>query len=391
MRFASATTLDADLDALLPVLVERVRDGLDGGNADLAFVFVGAEHAPGVERIQRAILDALGSPRLVGCTAGGVIGGGREYERSPAVSVLAGQLPGAAVHGFHVRTGDLPDPDSPPRAWHESLGVSPTDAPHFVVVPDPWTIQADGLVAGLDYGWPGSVTLGGLASGASKPGEQALLLDDRVLRSGAVGVALMGDVRLEPAVAQGCRPIGPPLTVSACDEHLLTGLDGRAPLEALRETVEATFEGGEGLTGRVLLLGFEMDPFERDDDGPWLVRPLIGVDRKTKGLVVGESLRKGRRVRFHLRDRDTSREDLVRTLEDVEDAPLPAAALLFACTGRGVQLYGRPDHDAAVFADRFDEVPMAGFFCNGEIGPVGGTTHIHGFTSAFGLVRPAVP
>ncbi len=393
MHWTSAAALDPDVDALLPVLLDRVEEGLarggDGEGCDLVFLFVGAEHARHVVKIQARVLDRLGGPHLLGCSADGVIGGRREYERAPAVSILAGRLPGADVHLFHLDNPNLPDADSAPRAWHEAVGVSPADRPSFVVVPDPWSHLADAVLAGLDFAWPGSVTVGGVASGSRRPNVEALLLDEWIYRSGAVGAALMGDVRVEAAVAQGCRPIGPALTVSGCEEHLLTGLDGRAPLDALRDSIEAQEGPREEMANRVFLLGFEMDPFEADDEGPWLVRPLIGVDRKTRGLVVAERLRPGRRVRFHLRDRETSREDLARTLDAVDRSSSPAGALLFSCMGRGVNLYGSPGHDSRVFEDQFAGVPLAGFFCNGEIGPVGGSTHLHGFTSAFGLIRPA--
>lgn len=390
MRWVSASAEGSDLQEVLEALLPPLQAGLHSEPADLSFLFVGAGHAPGAVEISQRLRTALGDPHVLGCTAGGVIGGGREREEPKAVSVLAGRMPGAGIHAFHLLERDLPDPDLPPRAWHEAVGIAPADEPTFVVLPDPYSFSTDRLLAGLDYAWPGAVALGGLASGASQPGEQALFLDERVLKEGAVGVALMGNVEFVPAVAQGCSPIGKTATVSGCDGRLLTALDGRPALEVLRETFLEAGDRERILAGRVLLLGFEMDPFAGGNEGPWLVRPLIGVDRRTKGLVIGEPLRKGRRVRFHVRDRGASQEDLEKTLDTVDlgSGAAPEAALLFSCLGRGEHLYGEPDHDSRIFRTHFGDMPVAGFFCNGEIGPVGSQTHVHGFTSAFGLIRP---
>jgi small ligand-binding sensory domain FIST len=387
MRWFSTAEAGPDLEALLDTALSRAVAALPDGRADLAFLFLGTRHAARAEEVPERLRAGLGACHVLGCGAGGVIGAGREVEQAEGLSLLAGRLPGAAVHGFHVEAHDLPDPDEGPRPWHELVGVSPADAPAFVLLADPFTLPADALLAGLDFAYPDSVKVGGLASGARRPGEQVLFHGDRAVRRGGVGVALMGDVDLVPAVAQGCRPLGTAMRITACDEHLLQGLDGEPVLEALRGALGAAPERDRHLARTSLFLGFETDPLAAREDGPWLIRNILGVDPRTRGLYVDEALRPGRRVRFHLRDRTTSAEDLERTLGEAAGAH-PEAALLFACMGRGTHMYGAPDHDSQAFARHFGPVPMAGCFCNGEIGPVGRHTHLHGYTSSFGLLRP---
>jgi small ligand-binding sensory domain FIST len=97
-------------------------------------------------------------------------------------------------------------------------------------------------------------------------------------------------------------------------------------------------------------------------------------------------------VRFHVRDAEASAQDLQQLLNRYRaerSEPDPRGALLFSCLGRGIHLYGHPNHDTDCFRDRVGDVPLGGFFCNGEIGPVGGATHLHGYTSAFGIFGPA--
>jgi small ligand-binding sensory domain FIST len=333
------------------------------------------------------VRERLGRPVTIGCAAGGVIGGGREHEDAPALSLLAGSAPGTAIHPFRVEDSDLPDADAGPAAWHALLGVPPAAGPSFVVVADPTTIRADALLSGLDFAYPAATKVGGLASGGDEPFTHVLFAGDRAVRSGAVGVALTGALAVDPAVAQGCRAIGPVSKVTSCEGHLLRELDGAPAVSALRAALAQASERDRALARHSLFLGFETDPFATGDDGTWLIRNLVGADR-AGGLYVGEALRPGRRVRFHVRDRTTSAEDLERTLERAASGGRPEAALLFSCTGRGTPLYGAPDHDSRAFRARFGDVPLAGFFCHGEIGPVGGATHLHGYTSSFGLLRP---
>jgi small ligand-binding sensory domain FIST len=388
MAFAAAAALDPDASAAADRLVADVSGALPGGRADVAFLFVGRPHAGRAEDVLRRVRAALGDPVVVGCTAGGVIGGGREHEAAPALSLLAGRAPGTALHPFAFPDAALPDADAGPAAWHALVGAPPAANPSFVVVADPTTTRADALLRGLDFAYPGSVKVGGLASGADRPGGQALFAGDRVERSGVVGVAFSGALGLSPAVAQGCRPIGPAGRITDCEGNLLRRIDGATAVEALRSALAGASERDRALARTSLFLGFETDPFGAQDDA-WLVRNIAGADR-AGGLWVGEALRVGRRVRFQVRDRVSSSEDLERTLEHAQgEGEPPEAALLFSCLGRGMPLYGTPDHDSRTFRARFGDVPIGGFFCAGEIGPVGGSTYLHGYTSSFGLLRPS--
>jgi small ligand-binding sensory domain FIST len=395
MQWASSAVAGSDfgdvLDRALSAVAGRLGPAAPGAAvADLVFLFTSDAWRDEAEEAPARVAEALPGALLVGCTAGGVIGGGAEYEHVPALSVLAGRLPGAGLHLFAARQEDFPDADAPPGAWHAFAGVSPADAPSFVLLADPTTVDASALVEGLDYAYPGATKVGGLASGAERAGEQRLFYGDRVLRGGAVGLALMGDVDLTPAVAQGCRPLGPPLRVTACADHLLIQVEDRPVLDALAAVLEEASPRDRELARTSLFVGFETDPFGGEGAHPWLIRNLLGVDRETRGLVVGEALRPGRRLRFHVRDRVTSAEDLRDTLAAAgrRQGPAPVGALLFSCLGRGAHLYGTPHHDSRAFDRQFVGVPLGGFFCHGEIGPVGGTTHLHGYTSSFGLIRP---
>jgi small ligand-binding sensory domain FIST len=234
--------------------------------------------------------------------------------------------------------------------------------------------------------------VGGLASGANAPGGNALYLGAEVRRAGAAGVALSGNVSVETVVAQGCRPIGVPMRITRSERNLVYELDGTPPLQVLQELYEKLSDADCKLLQQALFLGLLMDELEGEPrPGRFLIRNLLGIDPERGALAVGEELRNGQIVQFHLRDARTSAEDLKSVLRDfvtTDTGEGVHGALLFSCLGRGVHLYGKPDHDTDIFRNVLGAVPLGGFFCNGEIGPVGGSTHLHGYTSSFGLFRP---
>ncbi|HZM17105.1 MAG TPA: FIST N-terminal domain-containing protein [Candidatus Krumholzibacteria bacterium] len=393
MRWASAVSTHKDLDAALAAVAASVRSELEEQSPDFALVFVSPHFASVYEALPARLAAHLPARTRLGCSAGGVIGGGRELEQQPALALIAASLPGVTLHPVALEAEALPDADAPPRAWHQALGVAPQPAAHFILLADPFTFPVERLLAGLDYAYADGAKIGGLASGADGPGGNVLLLGAEARRSGAVGVALAGDIAVDTVVAQGCRPIGRTLQITRCNEHILFELDGVPALQVLQEIAAVAPERDRELMGQALFLGLAMDELAPTlGAGDFLIRNVLGIDPRHGALAIGAHLRQGQSVQFHVRDARTSEDDLQLVLErfagrpEAQDA---VGALLFSCLGRGIHLYGEPDHDSAVFRRLLGGLPLGGFFCNGEIGPVGGRTHVHGFTSSFGIFRPA--
>jgi len=374
MRWSSAASTAPTLAAAIDEAAGGVRVALDGVAPDLAVAFVSPHHASSFDALPGLIRDALGGGLLLGCSAGGVIGAGRELEEQPGVSLTAATLPGVTLTPFH-----LDAPARPP--------VAAGDPPSFILLPDPFTFDVDEMLHLVDAEWPGATVIGGLASGGRTPGANALYLGEAVHRRGMVAVALTGDVVVDTIVAQGCRPIGEPLFVTRSERNVIQELDGRRAGAVLQELYDHSSADDRALFRHALFLGIVMrEDRQQYGQGDFLIRNVMGIDGKTGALVVSTLVRDGMVVQFHLRDADTSAADLDALLARYRGAP--AGALLFSCLGRGMHLYGAPDHDTDAFRRRAGDVPLGGFFCNGEIGPVHGTTYLHGYTSAFGLFRP---
>ena len=392
MKWASALSTQRDPDRLVADLTQRLRQKLGEDEPDLLMVFIGAPLAPGASHIA-ALLDQCWPGALrIGCLASGVIGDGIEIEDQHAVSVSAAVLPKVALKPFHVDLDQMPDADAPPQAWHELLKLRPCPNQTILLLIDPFHTRIEAMLAGLDFAFPNACLLGGLVSGASVPGENRLYLHEHEFRRGAIGISLSGNLQVDPVVSQGCKPIGPVGSVTQSVGNQIEQINGLAALEIIQGIGAKLPPREQKLMRSGLLVGLAPDDL-RSDEGPdheeeYLIRNLVGVDYGTGSIVVGANIREGQRIRFHLRDRNTAREELLELLARKFGVQYEGA-LLFSCLGRGEYLYKIPNHDSACISDAFGGLYATGIFCNGEIGPVAGSTFVHGFTSVIGLVRPA--
>ena len=392
MKWASAISEQTPLESAIRECVAAVRQKLGDAPPHLAATFVSPHYEVEYEQVPRLVQQELGSPLVFGCSGGGVIGDGKEMEQRPAVSITAGSLPDVSLVEFHLDGESLPDLDAGPQEWEELVKVQPSQEPQFIILADPFSFPVQNLLLGLDFAFSRSVKVGGLASGGHQQGVNALFLGDQVYRAGAIGIALHGNITVDTVVAQGCRPIGKTMRITQSQRNLLMELDERPPLALLQELFQTLGERDRELMRHSLFLGVVMDELiEEPKQGDFLIRNVLGMDGQAGILAIGELLKEGQLVQFHLRDAETSAEDLATVLEryagDNRENQIPGA-LLFSCLGRGQFLYGQPNHDTDIFREKLGAVPLGGFFCNGEIGPVSGTTFLHGYTSSFGIFRP---
>ena len=394
MQWSSAVSDSPSFTEAVTQASEQILANLDGKHPDLAVVFISSHHMPSYVVAPELLAETLGAKVLIGCSAAGVIGGGQEVERRPGIAISAAILPGVELSPFHLNQDELPSPDAGPEEWQALLGIRAEDCPAIMLLPDPFTLRSDHLLAGLDFAYPSTVKIGGLASGGGQPGANALFINDRSVRSGAVGVAFSGDLEVETIVAQGCRPIGEPLVVTESEINVISKLGDQTPLEVLRDLFETAETREKRLIRRSLQIGIIMDRLaQNSSEGEFLIRNVLGADEEDGTLAVGELVQEGQVVQFFVRDAQAADEDLRLMLEEyidnLDEGDIPASALLFSCIGRGQYLYGSPDHDTSIFTDIVADIPIAGFFSNGEIGPLGDQTFLHGYSASFALFKQA--
>ena len=390
MKWASFLSEEACLDVAVQQSAGEIDRALGGLQPDLLLLFASEHHALDYPEVPREVQRHFPSTRLLGCSGGGIVGGGREIERGPALSMTAAILPDVRIEPFHLDSTESNRLIKQSTRWHECLDVDMSRPAHFVLLADPFSCDARGLLASLDSVYPESQKVGGLASGATGPGDNALFVDDDVRTEGVAGLLLNGDIAMDTIVAQGCRPIGPPMFITSAVRNRILELDGRRPMELLGELYDELSVEDQKLFRYSLFIGVVMtEGRSAYSRGDFLVRNLVGVEPETGVITVGELVESGQVVQFHLRDADTSAEDLDALLREYKNsnAVTPDGALLFSCVGRGETLYGEPDYDSRLINTHLGEMPIGGFFCNGEIGPVDRRTFVHGYTSSIALFR----
>ena len=367
---------------------DRARAGLDA-SCDLAVVFASGQHLGMAKWLLSEVHDRLEPKALIGCGAGGTVAAGRELEDTPGVVVWGASLPGAVLQTMHVtaeRDAEgfrlLGLPESLTEPADEEGGIDES----IIALCDPFSFPAEELLAALEGSRPHMPVLGGLAS-ASFAGGAMLMRDGEVHTDGAVAVRLRG-AEVLPCVSQGASPVGPEMTITSAEANVVGQLAGKPAMERLGEVIASLPEDERELAASGVLIGLVIDENRPEyERGDFLVRPIIGADRESGAIAIGEPVRVGQTVRLHVRDAASADEDLREALHvqaQALGADGAAGALLFTCNGRGSHMFEVPDHDAAALEDSLG-APTAGFFCAGEIGPVGGRNFLHGFTATMAV------
>ena len=169
MKWASAIAEQPSLESALSECAASIREQL-GEAPQLAVAFVSPHYQADYARVGPLLGDLLGSEHTFGCSGGGIIGAGVEVEQRPALSVTAATLPGVNIEAFHLEGDSLPDLDAGPDKWQDLLSVSQDQDPQFVLLADPFSFPVQNLIMGLDFAFPRAAKIGGLASGAQRPG-----------------------------------------------------------------------------------------------------------------------------------------------------------------------------------------------------------------------------
>ncbi len=383
-QFAAALSRKAESDAAAQEIADLIRARLEGSAVDLACLFFSSHHSGNARTVAGVLNGRLGPRMIVGCSGEGVIGGREELETGPAMALWTASLPGVQMEPFRLTFSPA----------HDQLNVSrsPDAGAHggsFLLFADPFSTPMQDVLTMLDHRYPGTAAVGGLAGGGQEVGENRLVLQDEVHDQGLVGVHVTGPVEIRPIISQGCRPIGERFVVTKAEHNVIHELSGTPALERLQGIVASLSPEDRRRAHRALHIGILIDEqrnrFERGD---FLVRNLVGADQGTGAVAIGDVVQEGQTVQFHLRDSQSATEDLNLLLAaDRCQHPRnpPLGALLFSCCGRGRGLFGRPHHDAEAVIGRLGSIPLAGFFAQGEIGPVGPRNYVHGYTASLAV------
>ncbi len=387
MRWVSALSTLDDPTAAADQAAAAVMTQLGGPPVDLALAFFTAPLAADAEALASTLKRRLLPGCLAGVSAGSVIAAEREIEGGPALSVIAARLPGVEVKPFILA----------PPAWGDAMSDPVEFARHtpglagaelVLLFGDPFSLDIERVLGAFNRHAPGVRVVGGMASAGVRPQANTLILNDWNAPEGGVAMALGGALRADVVVSQGCRPIGPPLEVTRAEQNMILELDGQPALERAEQVLRTLSEEERKYLRQGLYVG---RPARRGATGrgDYLIRNLLGADRDRGAIVVADRVAERERLRLHVRDAGTAREDLEMLLSPQAFDSQAQAALVFSCNGRGRAFFGEPHCDIGTLqAALGGAVPAAGFFCAGELGPVGDKNYVHGHTASIAIVRP---
>ncbi|MFQ6019486.1 MAG: FIST N-terminal domain-containing protein [Dehalococcoidia bacterium] len=395
MRAAAAIAQQPTWQEALSEVLDRMPHlSEEKAKPDLTLLFASSDYAADFPQLVTEARTATGTPLLIGCSGQGVIGSAREIEGEPALALLALWLPQALLHPFHLSQRDL-ERCNRPQDWHQLTGLSPEDVNAWLVFADPFSLDAERLLVTFSEAYPTTPLVGGMASGDHSIRQTHLFLNDEVHESGAVVLALGGPYAVRAVVSQGCTPIGETWTITSARGHMIESIAQRPAYQVLVDTVRALPTEIQQRVQGNLFVGLAIDECREEyTRGDFLIRNLIGVDRDSGALAVTALPWVGQTLQFQIRDAAAADEELQHMLMTAKadfGGEQPIAALLCSCNGRGRGLFGAPDHDAHAVSEVMGPLPLAGFFCNGEIGPVGGRAFLHGFTASVALIVAKEP
>jgi small ligand-binding sensory domain FIST len=387
MRWASAHARGYDAPRAAAEVVAQLRPALGEGPVDLVLAFFTAPLVPGAEELREALARLLAPGCLAGVSGGGVISAHEEIEQEPALSVVAARLPDVVISCFLLAAGSWSEvaQDGAEFARHAPGAAG---AELALLFGDPFSLDVASVLEGFARHAPGVRVVGGMASAAQQPGHNAIFLNDWLAADGGAVIAFHGALRADVVVSQGCRPIGPTVQVTRAERNVIYELDGVPAAERVQQIVTSLPDDEQRLLRQGLLLGKPVRSGAAGR-GDYVIRNLIGHDPESGALALGDAVAAREQLRLHARDAETAREDLELLLSPQAFDTPAAAALLFSCNGRGRNLYPEPHGDITPLQEALGgAVPAGGFFCGGEIGPVGERNFVHGHTASIAIIRP---
>jgi small ligand-binding sensory domain FIST len=352
-----------------------------GGNAALGFVFATPEWRGHLEDTLELIRLHARVPRLVGCSGSGIIGTKTELEHRPGISILLLSIPENSFQIFTISENDV-EGGSDPGFWREFTGLQPKDVNGWIVLGNPAFREIEKWLEGWNSSFPEKPIVGGLASASES--EDFLFRDGDIVSAPIIAVSLSSPIAIQVLMSQGCRPIGDPSPITKAEDNFILEI-GNVPAYQTLEAAFLTVPAEERNAVRNnLFLGLAaseyVDEFKRGD---FLIRNILGADPQIGALAVGAYPRIGQTVQFQIRDSKSAHQDMVEGAKNIANRGVrPWANLLFSCAGRGQGLFGISSHDAVTLAESLGASPLAGFFCNGEIGPIGARSFLHGYSAA---------
>ena len=388
-EFSVAGHWENDFDeTALAAWAKSLRTQLSAPQVSLGLIFIHPRFFGKAKQILEIVQVNARIPLLAGCSSTGLIAGAEELEDEAGISLALYYLPDASLKSYRFAQENL-DEATGPGYWHMETGLTAEQTNGWLVFADPFTLDAENWLQSWDAAYKPLPILGGLASGKHSDQQTQVYLDGNVYEDGGVGISFGGNIALEGVISQGCTPIGQPWTITKSEHNFIHEIGNQPAYQVLAETISQLTPAEQNKSRGNIFIGLVVNEYLDDfHRGDFLIRNLIGADPRTGVLAVGALPRTGQTIQFQRRDAQTGTEDVVALLKSTQNklkGRTIYGGCLCSCNGRGRRLFGKPNHDAGHVQEQFGPLGVAGFFCNGEIGPVGEKSFLHGYTASLAL------
>jgi len=377
------------VEAELQQWAERVRADLAEPQVSLGLVFMAPRFFPYARQVLEILRLHARVPLLTGCSSPSLIFGGHEVEENAGLALGLYSLPGARLEAVHFTQEEVEEANGP-GYWQLETGVEAAQTNGWLVFIDPFHLDSESWLRGWNEAYAPLPVMGGLASGDLNERSTQVYLNGEVFEEGAVAISVGGDVHLVGVTSQGCTPIGETWTLTKVEQNVIHEIGNRPAYEVLAETFNRlSSEEQKKVRGGNLFIGLVVNEYLEDfHRGDFLIRNLLGADPHSGSIAIGALPRTGQTVQFQRRSAAAATEDMDELLNRARRnlaGKRIYGGCLCSCNGRGQGLFGRPDHDAQMVQERLGPLGLSGFFCNGEIGPVGEKNFLHGYTASLAL------
>ena len=327
-------------------------------------------------------------PVLAGCSGEGLIAGDEELEDNAGLAVGLYAFPGGKIQATHFTQEQVEEANGP-GYWRLETGLEPEQTNGWLAFTEPFHLDSEAWLKTWNEAYAPLPVLGGVAGGDATEQIAQVYLNGEVFEEGGVAVSLGGDVELAGVTSQGCTPIGETWTLTKVEQNIIHEIGNRPAYEVLAETFNQLSPEDQTKARGNLFIGLVVNEYlEEYHRGDFLIRNLLGADPRSGTIAVAALPRLGQTIQFQRRSASAASEDmealLSRARHQLGKGTIYGGCLC-SCNGRGQGLFGRPNHDAQLVQQRLGPMGLAGFFCNGEIGPVGPKNFLHSYTASLAL------
>ena len=381
--------------ALAQINGQAINSGVSS-EATLGFVYL----TEGLGNSSANILDLLrertGINDWVGAVGMGICASGAEYINEPAIAIMLSDI---APANYQIYSGRKRAPQLSQRT-----GSGATLSHTALIHADPGTGDVQELINDMADRTETGFLFGGITSGKATAGQIAL--DDvsgGAMSGGISGVVFSSDVKLMTRITQGCSPLGKEHTVSAAQGNYLKSLDESPALDVMLKDLGVDEAKRQSRDGREILRLIGESPLQKGlligvapkgsdlggkpmGFGDYVVRHIVGIDPINRIVAVGDHIQPDDRAVFCTRDAQAARRDLIRICAELRDEAEESnltiqGALYFSCVARGPNTFGDTGAELAIIKHNLGDVPLVGFYANGEIA----RNKLYGYTGVLTL------